>query len=112
MARKPNFQLNVVIYNEDKEWIAHCLELDLVTTGKSVQKAWADMRDIIQAHIEFAIENDNLEHIFKQAPREVWNRIFELQRKGVLPKIETMKVKLPSSRSPLGFSIQSLAYAA
>lgn len=111
MAQKAVLHLDIVIYNEENEWIAHCLQLDLVTTGKSSRDAYNDMRDVIKAHIESAVENDNWEHIFKSAPLEAWNRMFDLQRKGISPIVEMEELEVPSLHLST-VEVQSLAYAA
>lgn len=113
MKREIALHLDVLVYKEDI-WIAHCLQLDLVTTADSDDKAIADMRDVIKAHIEFAAQNDNWEHLFKPAPPEVWAQIFELQRKGARPKVEITEIQLPAYKYLPGrnVAIQSLSYAA
>lgn len=112
MTQKPLLQLNIVIYKEEGEWLAHCLELDLVTTSENPRQAYDDMRDVIKAHIEFAVKNDNWQHIFKPAPPEAWNRMFALQHQAVSPIVETEELDIPSCQSLPLIKTQSLAYAA
>lgn len=64
--------LHVLISEEDKEWVAHCLEFDIVATAKDFTSVKKDILDLIKAHIGYAIENNNMAYLFKPAPPEVW----------------------------------------
>lgn len=66
------FSLHVLIFEEDKEWVAHCLEFDIVATAKDMTSVKKDIFDLIKTHIEYAIENNNMANLFKPAPPEVW----------------------------------------
>ena len=33
-------------------WIGHCLDLDLVTSAKTEEDAWANLKKVILAHVE------------------------------------------------------------
>ena len=68
----PVIHLDVVCYKEDDLFVAHCLQLDLVTTATTVHQACIDLEGIIKAHLQYAIENENLDNIFKPAPQEIW----------------------------------------
>jgi len=69
--------LDVVVYKEDDLFVAHCLQLDLVTTAKTIEQACCDIEDVIKTHITYAIENDNLENLLKPAPPEIWNLLLK-----------------------------------
>ena len=76
MAREESFSFKVLIKKEPDAWVAHCLELNLVTVADTVEQAERDMIDIIIAHLRFALENNNLAHMLHPAPPEVWNDFF------------------------------------
>ncbi len=71
--------LNVLIYKDEEQniYIAHCLEMDLVATADSREQVEKDIIDIIQAHITYAFESNNLENMYSPAPPEIWRRYYE-----------------------------------
>ena len=81
-AKNPSIKLNVLIYKEDSEWIAHCLQMDLVAANESKEDVQDDIIDLIKAHVSYALENDNVDHIFKPAPAEEWEKLAHFQRCG------------------------------
>ena len=80
--RPPDFQLDVLLYRDQSRWTAHCLQLDLVECGRSAQAALSDVLDVIRAHIEWAIEHDNMAHLFHPAPPEYWKMFLTARRIG------------------------------
>ena len=60
-------------------WLAHCLQLDLVEWGETLDAAQAGLLHVVRAHVEFAVENENLEHLFRPAPPEVWREFFRAE---------------------------------
>ena len=67
------FTVRVVVYEDEGEWTAHCLDLDLVTTAATEADACKDIIDVIVAQADFAIKNDNLDNLFHPAPKECWD---------------------------------------
>ena len=94
-ARPPDFLLNVLLYREDGQWAAHCLQLDLVECARTLQAAQSNMRDVIRAHIEHALEHNNMEHLFQPAPPEYWQLFLRSRQIG------RRTVRLRPARSPL-----------
>jgi len=72
MPREESFSFKVLIRREPDAWVAHCLELNLVAEAETVEQVEADIIDIIIAHVRYAIENDNLTHMYHPAPESVW----------------------------------------
>ena len=72
---KPHFRLNIILHEEDNEFIAHCLEMDIVATNTTQKKTIDDLIDLIKAQIVFAINNGNEDYLLKSAPFEVWDKI-------------------------------------
>jgi hypothetical protein len=68
--------VNVLLKEDQELCIAHCLELDLVTTGSSYGDAQKDIVDCIIAQVHYAFENDNLDFLFHPAPPEIWAEFF------------------------------------
>ena len=65
---------SVLVKKEGDTWVAHCLELDIVTTARSLDAAKAEMNDLIAAQVDYAFCNDNLENLYRPAPPEVWKK--------------------------------------
>lgn len=76
--------LNILCYEEDGLQVAHCLEMDLVATGATRPEAVGDLADVIRAHVLYAFEHDNIEHIFKPAPAEYWAKFAQSESVGVV----------------------------
>jgi len=76
MAREEKFSFKVLIKREPDAWVAHCLELNLVTVGETLEQVESDMIDVIAAHVRYALENDNLSHMYHPAPQAVWREFF------------------------------------
>ena len=81
-TRPPDLQLDLLLYADDGQWAAHCLQLDLVEHGPTQQAAAAALLDVIRAHLEYALEHDNLEHLFHPASPDVWRRFLTAERTG------------------------------
>ena len=72
---------NVIIKEEEGLCVAHCLELDIVATGDTTEKAWGEMVDLIGIQVGYAFSNDNLENLYRPAPPEVWEEFYACQEK-------------------------------
>lgn len=98
--RKWNF--DAIIYREGEEFIAHCLQLDIVAQAKTAEQAKRDLLDLIHVQIETAIENDNLKNLYFPAPKRYWDMLatakvtedainsFEI---GKLPSIQKVELQ-------------------
>jgi hypothetical protein len=86
--RYPSIKLNVLIYQDSGEWIAHCLQMDLVSTGINEKDVENDIINLIKAQVIFAIENNNMDYIFKAAPADEWTKLEKSKRCG------TRKIKI------------------
>jgi predicted RNase H-like HicB family nuclease len=78
----PEFNLDVLLYRENGEWVAHCLQLDLVEAGATPEEAEESLAGVIQHHIQWALEDDDVEHLFHAAPPEVWKKFFTAEPRG------------------------------
>lgn len=67
---------NILIKEEDGLFVAHCLELDIVAVGDSMDQAQRECVALICAQIEYAFAHDNLDNLFHPAPPEVWSEFF------------------------------------
>ena len=69
---KLRINLSAIVYREGKFWIAHCLELDIVAEGASPDDAMAALISLCDLQIRVALEESDLESIFRPAPPEIW----------------------------------------
>lgn len=81
MRSKAKIHLDVLISREEGGYIAHCLQLDLVATGETLEDAKQNLLDVVQVQINYAFQHDNLEYLFKPAPGETWRKFFALKSK-------------------------------
>lgn len=82
-----------ILIRQTKEYgfVAHCLELDLVSTADTLDAVKADILDVIIAQIQYAFANDNLEYLYHSAPPEVWREFYECREQ------ETERYQVSSS---------------
>ncbi|MHB9029192.1 MAG: type II toxin-antitoxin system HicB family antitoxin [Candidatus Latescibacterota bacterium] len=73
---EPSFTISILIRQENNFYVAHCLELDIVATSDTVEGVKNDILSLIQAQIEYAFENENLNNLFHPAPAEVWREYY------------------------------------
>ena len=71
-----SLSLRLVIYQEGGFWIAHCLELDIVAEGQSRKEAMTNLKSLCGLQIETAIEENEVESVFRPAPSEFWKLFF------------------------------------
>ena len=68
--------VNVLMKKEKDVFVAHCLELDIVTTGNSYAHVERDIISLIKAQVSYAFANNNLDNLYHPAPPEVWKEFF------------------------------------
>ena len=71
---RPKLHLDIVITQEEDYWLAHCLQLDIVTTAETLERVKSDILDLIGVQISYAFEHNNLDNLFFPAPAEVWKK--------------------------------------
>ena len=93
---------NILMKKENEVFIAHCMELDIVATGQSIDEAANDLIDLIVAQLQYAFINDNLDHLYHPAPPEIWRQFYMCEHSLGEQKIE---LSLPSKEaSPQSFT--------
>jgi len=88
--------LRVLIYREDDEWIAHLLEMDLVGTGATPEKAQADLLKAIEAQLSFCFEQKT--DPFFPAPKELFEAWEQIQHEGLKQFVQAKGSKTPADR--------------
>lgn len=71
--------LRVVFYEEDENWIAHCLELDLIGHGDDKKTALEMLNEAIRIQVEFSLENNDWTNFFNPADSEFLQKFAEGQ---------------------------------
>jgi len=66
----------VVFYKEDGDWIAHCLEFDLVGHGATQEEALALLGKAIEIQIEQSIKFNNPANLFRPAESKYFRMFF------------------------------------
>lgn len=72
----PSVTVNLLIKKVEGLFVAHCLEMDIVTTGKTIEEVQKDIIDLICAQVDYAFAHENLDHLYHPAPVEVWQEFF------------------------------------
>jgi predicted RNase H-like HicB family nuclease len=78
MSQVMRIPLRIVFYKEDGEWLAHCLEFDLIGAGESRASALASLGEAIAIQVEASVEHNNPANLF--APAE--SRILQMFAAG------------------------------
>jgi hypothetical protein len=69
--RKLRIALRVLFYPEGSDWIAHCLEFDLLGDGPTKREAAGQLEKAIAAQFESFLENRDTSNLFHPAPAEI-----------------------------------------
>ena len=69
--------VNILIKKKDDLWVGHCLELDIVSVSENIDELKSDLNDLITAQIDYAFSHDNLDHLYRPAPSEVWEEFYK-----------------------------------
>jgi hypothetical protein len=97
--------LRAVLHREGDTWIAHCLDLDIVSTGATQWDAARVLADAVIAQLAYAREEDNYAYLFHPAPADVWRRLA-----GALQGTQsTMIVQLANQEPPTVLELQVAA---
>jgi hypothetical protein len=82
-----NLQLRVLLYHEDKEWVARSLELDLLGYGKTWEEAVEELKAAILAQMSFARKMNDDSLLPFPADKEYFDRWEDAQRKAIRAQI-------------------------
>ncbi len=63
--------LRALVYRDDDWWVAHCLETDVVAEGSTPTRAFANLQSLTDLQIRTALEDGDLQSIFRQAPPDI-----------------------------------------
>lgn len=94
--------LRGVVHREGDEWIAHCLDLDIVSCASTPHEATAQLVDAVTAQLEYARDMDNGAYLFHPAPHEAWQRLAAALQ-STLP---TLRMSLAYNEPPTLLELQ------
>lgn len=66
--------LRVLLYEENGEWNAHALEMDVLGSGKTPKQAEDDLKQAVMAQLSFAHQMGHPDLISHPAPKEYFDR--------------------------------------
>jgi hypothetical protein len=69
-----DFQIRVLLYRDEPEWVAHALEMDLVAYGMTEKNALRELRNLVFNQISFAMEKGEEHLMVFPAPKEFFAR--------------------------------------
>jgi predicted RNase H-like HicB family nuclease len=62
--------LRAVFYQDEGDWIAHCLEFDLCGDGQTKEEAGACLEEAVSLQVRDSLEHHNLGNLFSPADGE------------------------------------------
>ena len=86
--------LRVVFYKEAGDWIAHCLEFDLVGDGPTKAKALKTLNEAIRIQVAYSVEHENIDNLFSPAEGRYF-RMFAAGKDVTSKRIAIGAVKIP-----------------
>jgi len=86
-------QLHYLVHQVDGEYVAHCLDLDLVGTGSDVESAVSQLNDLVRAVVVFCLgtKRRDVSGHCSRAPEEYWEK-FQSAYNENEPVIRTLDV--------------------
>jgi predicted RNase H-like HicB family nuclease len=96
------FPLRIVIYpapDLEGQWIAHCLETDVVTQGDSVDHALQMMAEALEAISKFNLSHGRFPVALTPAPREIWELVDIEKPAGIVANV-TVSSRDARKRAP------------
>lgn len=61
-------------HQNGEDWVAHCLEMDIVAYGADFQKACQSLVGLIENQISFAVQVGDLSLLDRPAPKDILDR--------------------------------------
>jgi hypothetical protein len=74
-------RLHAIVFSEDGEWIAHCLQTDTVSSGPTAHAAIDALTEALALQLEHARSTDNVSALFQITPLSVWQRLADIMRR-------------------------------
>jgi hypothetical protein len=85
---------------------AHCLDLDLVTSGKSIAQAEERLNAVVLAQISLNYSSGNFSQLRFQAPVDYWQKLNAAKELGKsFLEVEVPPAVLPINRNVITYSV-------
>lgn len=71
-----------IFADQDEEtglFFSVCLELNIVTQGKTPEEAKAGLQDAVEMYVESVMEERDYSSLFRPAPKEYWEKAFPIK---------------------------------
>jgi len=81
------FEVSVITFREDDSWTALALEMDLRGYGPTVAAANDDLREMLIAQINFAVQMGHPESVWNRAADEFWRMFEEVRREQFVAEV-------------------------
>ena len=82
-----NLHILIIEDKEKKVFLAHCLDIDIVSQGATQKDAISELLKLIHTQIEYCLENDMLDNLFRPAPKEYWDMYYRSQATKIINKL-------------------------
>ncbi len=69
--------LQIVLYKEDGDWIAHCLNFDIAGDGATIEESLKRLEIAVGIQVEEAFKHGNLDNLFSPAESKFWRMFAE-----------------------------------
>lgn len=81
MSEETNtFEVSVFVFREDSAWTALALEMDVRGYGSTPKAAIADVVEMLEAQVSFAVQNGHPESVWHRADDQYWRMFDEVRR--------------------------------
>ena len=77
------FTARVLLYEDDDQWAAHCLETDLVGYGKTPQASLDNLIELTEMQVSFALFKQDYGLLDRPAPYHILEMYYNLQREDM-----------------------------
>jgi hypothetical protein len=85
--------VHYLLYERDDNHVAHCLDLDVVAVGSSIEEASQKLDFLVKAHIEYALKEGREDALRIQAPTDFWRQFFSGKNLDLEPR--TIHIQVP-----------------
>jgi hypothetical protein len=103
----PALILQVLVSKTETGYAAHCLQMDIVTEGRSVEQVMDDIADLIRVQYQYARDTNNLASVFVPAPAEEFQKLAHAKVIGA-PRHLDLSGPSEHAEDPPSYAIQEL----
>jgi len=108
--------VRAVLYREDGDWVAHCLEFDLCGNGATPEESLKSLTVAMMIQIEHSLQEDNPANLFQPADGKFFQMfaagkniaVGALELKGAVNGFEIEGVEAREYAEPVGEDLISI----